>query len=106
MRILIDECMPRKLKQAFSAYDVATVQEMRWSGKKNGVLLRLMAAYGFGVLLTSDQNLSYQQSIESLPVAVIVMVALTNKLSDLLPLVPQVETVLRTIVPGTIVEVQ
>jgi hypothetical protein len=45
-------------------YDICTVVEMGWSGKKNGELLRLMNKEGFTVLLTTDQNLRYQQNLE------------------------------------------
>lgn len=60
MRILLDECVPRPLKREFKDYEVRTVVEMRWSGKKNGELLQLMKQESFTILLTTDQNLRYQ----------------------------------------------
>jgi uncharacterized DUF497 family protein len=43
MRVLLDECLPRKLKRSIVGHDVATVQERGWSSKKNGELLRLIS---------------------------------------------------------------
>jgi predicted nuclease of predicted toxin-antitoxin system len=50
MRILLDECLPRRLRRELPGHDVRTVPEMGWSGKKNGALLSLMVAQGLEVL--------------------------------------------------------
>ncbi|MEA5532840.1 hypothetical protein [Crocosphaera sp. XPORK-15E] len=71
MRILLDECTPRPLKREFINYDIHTVVEMGWSGKKNGELLKLMSQNGFTILLTTDQNLRYEQNLQQIGVAVI-----------------------------------
>ncbi|MEH1845954.1 MAG: hypothetical protein V7L25_13375 [Nostoc sp.] len=57
MRILLDECVPRPLKRELTDYEVRTVVQMGWSGKKNGELLQLMMQESFTILLTTDQNL-------------------------------------------------
>lgn len=90
MRVLLDECAPRPLKRELVAYEIRTVVEMGWSGKKNGELLRLMSQEGFTVLLTTDQNLRYQQNLQQAGVAVVVLVARSNRLPDLVPLIPDV----------------
>jgi hypothetical protein len=105
MRILLDECVPRPLKRELADYEIRTVVEMGWSGKKNGELLKLMTKGGFTILLTTDQNLRYQQNLQQAGVAVVVLVALSNKLSDLLPLIPNVRKVLNTIASGEVIEV-
>ncbi|NJL01070.1 MAG: DUF5615 family PIN-like protein [Spirulinaceae cyanobacterium RM2_2_10] len=105
MRILLDECAPRPLKRELADYEISTVVEMGWSGKKNGELLRLMSQEGFTILLTTDQNLRYQQNLEQAGVAVIVLVARSNRLPDLVPLIPDFCTVLSTIAPGQVIEV-
>jgi hypothetical protein len=105
MRILLDECVPRPLKRELSQYDVKTVTEMGWAGTKNGALLKQMQQEQFTILLTTDQNLRYQQNLEQAGVAVVVMVALSNRLPDLIPLIPQVCEVLETIAPGQVIEV-
>ncbi|MFP4220400.1 MAG: DUF5615 family PIN-like protein [Phormidium sp.] len=106
MRILIDECVPRPLKRELANYEIHTVVEMGWSGKKNGELLRLMNQGGFTILLTTDQNLRYQQNLEQAGVAVTVLVARSNRLADLLPLIPNLRRVLSTIVSGEVVEIR
>jgi hypothetical protein len=105
MRILLDECAPRPLKRELADYDIRTVVEMGWSGKKNGELLRLMSQDGFTILLTTDQNLRYQQNLQQAGVAVVVLVARSNRLPDLVPLIPDVRNVLNTIAPGEVIEV-
>jgi hypothetical protein len=78
---------------------------MGWSGKKNGELLQLMIQESFMVLLTTDQNLRYQQNLQQAGVAVVVLVASSNRLPDLLPFIPSVCSVLATIAPGVVVEI-
>ena len=105
MRILLDECVPRPLRHEFSGHDVRTIREMGWAGKKNGELLALMAGAGLEILLTVDQNLRYQQNLVGSAVAVVVMVAPSNRLPDLIPLVPKVEAALSGIQSGDVVQV-
>jgi hypothetical protein len=78
---------------------------MGWSGKKNGELLSLLEPEGFTVFLTVDQNLSYQQMLRGVGVAILVLCARSNRLADLLPLMPAVRVALETIQPGDLVEV-
>ncbi len=103
-RVLLDECLPKKLKREFPDHLVAMVQEMGWSGKKNGELMKL--AHGqFDVFITGDQNLQYQQNLAYADVGVIVLVAVNNRLDTLKPLVPQVNLILPTINAGEVVEI-
>lgn len=105
MRILLDECAPRPLKRELADYEIRTAVEMGWSGKKNGELLELMRQEGFTILLTTDQNLRYQQNLQQAGVSVIVLVARRNRLTDLVPLIKDVRSVLNTISPGEVIEV-
>ena len=106
MRILLDECVPRPLKRELTDYEIRTVVEMGWSGKKNGELLQLMVQESFTILLTTDQNLRYQQNLQQAGVAVVVLVAPSNRLPDLVPLIPSVRSLLGTIRPGEVIEVE
>ena len=82
MRILLDECVPKRLKRELSQCDVRTVQEAGWAGIKNGDLLR--AADGaFDVLLTVDQDVQYQQNLTGLRISVMILVARSNDIDDL-----------------------
>ena len=89
MRVLLDECLPRRLKRELVGHDARTVPEMGWASKRNGELLAL-AADEFDVFLTVDRNLSYQQDLSGFDIAVVVLVARSNSIDDLRPLAPQI----------------
>ena len=82
MRILLDESLPRRLRDVFAGHEVATVVEAGWAGVQNGELLRL-AATQFDLFVTADQNLQFQQNLSALPIAVAVLVARDNQLESL-----------------------
>ena len=105
MRILLDECVPRRLRRELIGHDVRTVPEMGWSDEKDGDLLRAMIGHGFEVLVTVDRNLRHQQDLPSAGVALIVLVAASNRLVDLVPLMSSVRTALGSVAPGDIVEI-
>jgi len=89
VRVLLDECLPRRLKRDLVGHDARTVPEMGWASKRNGELLALAAAE-FDVFLTADRNLSYQQDVSTFDIAIVVLVARTNSLDDLRPLAPRI----------------
>ena len=104
MNVLLDECLPRKLKREFVGHHIATVPEMGWSGTKNGSLLRLAEA-SFDVFVTADQNLQYQQNLHSTLIGIIVLVAPNTRFDTLQSLFPQVIQALLTIHPGDVVTI-
>jgi predicted nuclease of predicted toxin-antitoxin system len=106
MRILIDECAPSALRHALArqGHNCKTVQEAGWSGKKNGELLSL-AENEFDVLITIDTNLRYQQNRSGRKIAVVLLVARSNRLEALSPHFPQCAHALENIKPGDFVEV-
>ena len=95
MRVLLDECLPRRLKRELAGHEARTAPEMGWASKRNGELLTLAVGH-FDVFLTADRNLSHQQDLSSFDIAVVVLVASSNRLDDLRPLVPRVLEILRT----------
>jgi predicted nuclease of predicted toxin-antitoxin system len=95
VRVLLDECLPRRLKRELAGHEAKTAPEMGWASKRNGELLAL-AVGQFDVFLTADRNLSYQQDLSSFDIAVVVLVAPSNRLDDLRPLVPRVLEMLPT----------
>ena len=78
MRVLLDECVSKRLGRALIGHVVRTVPQEGWSGKKNGELLALMAAAGFEVLLTVDQGIRHQQNLQAAGVADVVMIGASN----------------------------
>ena len=105
MRVLLDECLPRKLKNDLTGHDVSTVPEMQWRGLKNGELLRL-AENTFEVFITADQGMRYQQNLRGKNIAVIVLAAQNNQIETLRPLMPRVLAVLNTIRRGEMVRIE
>ena len=95
MRVLLDECLPRRLKRELVGHDARTVPEMGWASKRNGELLAL-AVGQFDVFLTADRNLSYQQDVSSFDIAIVVLVARSNRFEDLRPLAPRILEILPT----------
>ena len=85
MRVLLDECLPKRLKREVVGRDVKTVPEMGWA-TRNGELLALAVSH-FEAFVTADRNLSYQQDVSVFDIAVVVLAALSNRLDDLRPLV-------------------
>ncbi len=101
MRVLLDECLPRRLKRELVGHDAKTAPEMGWASQTNGELLALAAA-DFDFFLTGDRNLSYEQNLTAFDIAVIVLVAASNRIDDLRPLVPQVLEAFATANAGTV----
>jgi len=99
MKILVDECIDRKLTREFVDHEIKTVPQMGWAGVKNGQLLALAEAE-FDVFITVDRNLSFQQNLPQFDIAVIVLQAPSNPLADLKPLVPEVLAILASVAKG------
>ena len=78
---------------------------MGWTTIKNGELLAAAAKH-FDVFVTVDRNLSFQQNIQAFEIAVVVLQAKTNRLADLLPLVPNIRTAIASVKPGTVTNVR
>jgi predicted nuclease of predicted toxin-antitoxin system len=106
MRILIDECLPAALKETLAAlgHDCQTVRRAGFGSKKNGELLTL-AEGQWDVLLTSDRNIKYQQNMTGRSVSILILCAKSNRMKDLLPLIPACAETLRSVKPGGVVEV-
>ena len=81
MRLLLDECVPKRLKQDLH-------------GRQ------------FDVLLTVDQGIEYQQNLSGLRICVVVMMASSNDVDDLRPLLAGVEQALASVRPEEIVPIK
>jgi hypothetical protein len=100
VRIFLYECVDRRFAAELSGHDVKTARQMGWTTIKNGALLAL-AAGQFDVFVTVDRNLSYQQDLRHLALAVIVLRAKSNRLSDLKPLTAKFLAALASAPAGT-----
>ena len=103
MRILIDECVDQRLRLLFGAHDPQTAAYAGFAGLKNGALLAAAEAAGFEVMVTTDQEISFQQILNIRRISIIVLCAPTNRLSDLRPLVPEALRILDSIQLGQVI---
>ncbi len=102
MKILLDECTPYIVKKRLPQLAIHTVQEMGWSGTKNGKLLAL-ADKNFDAFITTDQSLRYQQNLSNINLAIVILPS--NQVPVVIKLLPEIEQTLQTILSGDIVEI-
>lgn len=105
MRLLLDECLPRPHLSELEGIDAHFVNSLGWKGLKNGALIAQMAAAGFTGMLTVDRNMNFQQNFRDAELFIVLLVARSNRLSDLLPLMPAARRVLGNIKPREFVQV-
>jgi predicted nuclease of predicted toxin-antitoxin system len=103
MRVLLDECLPARLRYDLPGHDVQTVPRAGWAGIKNGRLLTLISQSAkFDVFLTMDKKLPHEQQTSDLPFAIVVLRAKSNRLEDTHPLMPEVFNHLNGFQPGRV----
>lgn len=83
MKVLLDECVNRRLKRHLTDIEVYTVADMNWLSLRNGNLMRAAIEDGFDVLLTIDKNLEYQHDLRKYNIAIVVFDVLKNSLQYL-----------------------
>jgi hypothetical protein len=105
MRLLIDECIDEQFRHLLPGHDCQTVRYAGLAGLGNGTLLAAAEAAGFELLLTVDQNIPFQQNLERRTIAVLILCAHTNRLSDLQKLVPAALAAIASIKPGDVVRI-
>ena len=88
MKILLDECVTKRLKPHLLDFEVFTVSEMKWNGIKNGQLMTLCVDNSFDLLLTIDKNILFQQNIDKYKLTIAVLNSLTSKIEELILFLP------------------
>jgi glutamate racemase len=73
VKILFDQGTPVPLRKHFAEHEVSTAFEKSWSHLKNGELLQQAEEEGFEALVTTDQNLRYQQNLQERNIAIVVL---------------------------------
>ena len=105
-RLLLDENIDQALRNSFDEdFEVVTITEQGWQGKKNGELLRLTAE-AFDVFVTMDRNLEYQQNLGVLELAVVVIRAHSNAFAVVSKLMPKVNKSIRSAKVGSATQVK
>lgn len=87
MRVLLDENLPVDLAAELAGHDVATIAGLGWKGINNGELLN-RAQESFEVLVTMDRNLEFQQNLSGFELSIVLVLAHSNRMVHLQPLVP------------------
>lgn len=88
MKILLDECVTKRLKKQLVEFEVFTVRELELSGIKNGKLMTYCAENNFDILLTIDKNLMFQQNLDKYPLTIVVLNCFTSKIEELVTFMP------------------
>lgn len=99
MKVLLDECLDRRLKSHIQADEVKTVQECGWAGFSNGTLLRKAEA-SFDIFVTIDRNLRFQQNLSEFSIAIVLLMVGSDTLEDLIPAVSAANAKLSTLRKG------
>lgn len=104
MKVILDECLPKRLIQELPGHKAITVPMAGWAGIQNGELLQLIAGH-FDAFVTIDGNLVQQQDIGHLSFGVIVLGAPSNKIEDIRPLIPSLLRALQVINAGQVCQI-
>lgn len=104
MKILVDECVDARFASNIRGFEARSVHDLGWSGITNGKLLAL-AAEQFDVLVTVDRNLSFQQHLPRFDIAVVLIHCKSNRLDDLLDIVPELLAALPQARPGKVTHI-
>lgn len=101
MRLLLDNCVPKRLGKYIEGHEVESAIDFGWANLDDGALLDAMAEK-FDVLVTVDKSIPHQQNLDHRPVAIVLLRARSNKLADLVPLVPELLLAVEDLVPGMV----
>jgi predicted nuclease of predicted toxin-antitoxin system len=106
MKLLLDECTPKRLKHDFQGHEVHTADDVGLKSVLNGELLRAAIAQQFDVPITVDRRIPFQQNLSQFNIAVIILVARPCRYAQLKTLVPDMLVALKTIKVGEVVIIQ
>jgi hypothetical protein len=105
MRLLLDECIPRKFKNSLRNHDCRTVPEEGWAGKKNGELLDLAENSGFQVFVSIDRGIEFQQKLKPRRIAVMLVRTKSNRVTDLVAHLPKIMSALERLQAGQLIRI-
>ena len=99
-KVLLDECVDWRLLRSLGQFEVSTARQMGWSHLKNGKLLR-EAATKFEVLVSTDQGIEHQNNLNEIGIAIVVLMPKRNKLSEIVPMLPEILVALTEVQIGS-----
>ena len=102
MKVLLDQCLPVRLRHLLHTHDVQTVRFKGWDGVKNGELIQLAAVDGFDAIITLDRGMQFEHDISKLPLGILVVRSKSSRYSDLAPLITNIDAALSSLKPGNL----
>ena len=105
MKIIVDECLPKRLIRFFAGYDVNTVPQIGLGGYKDGELLSELDKRSINVFITIDGNIEYQQQFTNRGFGTIIIRAVSNRFADLEHFEKELQETIQTITAGSIVHI-
>ena len=99
MRILFDQGTPVAIRRFLTSHTIRTTLQEGWATFANGTLLRVAEDAGFELLLTTDNNLAYQQNLKGRKIAIVVLSR--NRWRSVQRRMPQIVEAVDAATPGT-----
>ena len=104
MRVILDECLPRRLVRDLHGHIVTTVPRQGWASFSNGRLLDLVQT-DFDVFITMDKSIENQQNLSAIKICIIVLHAVNSRYETLMPLIPQIQDAVANAKPGSLIHI-
>ena len=104
MKVILDECLPRRILRDLSDHSATTVPRQGWAGITNGVLLERVEPE-FDVFITMDSNIMHQQNMDELKVCLVVLHGTNSNYETLQPLVPEIRLAVDHAKSGSIIHI-
>ncbi len=101
MRILLDECLPRRLLRDLPDHNVTTVPRQGWAGLTNGALLEKVTPE-FDIFITMDSNIVHQQNLDKVDICLIVFHGPNSRYETLQPLLPEMHKAIAQAESGSV----
>lgn len=104
MKIIFDECLPRRLIRDLHEHAVTTVPRQGWASRTNGELLGLVQAE-FDIFITMDAGIPHQQNLADLTICLIILHGPNSRYETLQPLIPEIRNAIDAASPGAVFHV-
>ena len=101
MKIILDECLPRRLLRDLPDHAVTTVPRQGWAGVTNGALFKRVEPE-FDIFITMDSNIVHQQNLAGLHICLIILHGANSRYETLQPLLPRIQDAISQANPGSI----
>ena len=94
MKLLLDNCIDRNFAALIKDHEVVHARDVGWRDLENGKLLAAAAEAGFAAMITVDKNIRYQQNLNKVPIAIVELDAIRNRIDELSKFIPHISKAL------------